>query len=211
MRGRHAAQLGVSVESLTTLGVVWSQFHGGWLWPMRNDAGTMTGLRVRTEAGDKWAVRGSTAGIFLPSLTPQARVYAVEGGTDCSALLTLGLYAVGRHACLGQEEMLARFLIRVGAKECVIVADNDEPQHAATCPQRDDESAACNCTPRYPGYDGAEKLLAALTVPACIITPQAKDARQYVKNGIALGKTYGELAAMVAGLVRNTRFTGGRK
>jgi phage/plasmid primase-like uncharacterized protein len=203
MRERHAAQLGVSVESLTTLGVVWSQSHGGWLWPMRNDAGTMTGMRVRTVDGDKWAVKGSTAGIFLPSLTPQARVYAVEGGTDCAALLTLGLYAVGRHACLGQEEMLARFLVRVGAKECVIVADNDEPQHAVTCPQRDDEAAACNCTPRYPGYDGAEKLLAALTVPACIITPPAKDVREAVRNGLT--------AAMVAGLVRSTRFTGGRK
>jgi phage/plasmid primase-like uncharacterized protein len=180
MRERHAAQLGVSVESLTALGVVWSGQHQGWLWPMRNDAGTMTGLRVRTEDGDKWAVKGSTAGIFLPSLTPQARVYAVEGGTDCAALLTLGLYAVGRHACLGQEEMLARFLVRIGARECVVVADADEP-----------------------GQRGAEKLLAALSVPACIITPPAKDVRAAVRNGMT--------AAMVAGLVRSTRFTGGRK
>ena len=179
-RERHAAQLGVSVESLTALGAVWSGQHQGWLWPMRNEAGTMTGLRVRTEAGDKWAVKGSTAGLFLPSLAPAARVYVVEGPTDTAALLTLGLYAVGRHACLGQENMTARYLQRIGARECVIVADADEP-----------------------GQRGAEKLLAALPVPACIVTPPAKDIREALRNGIT--------AAMVNSLVRSTRFTKGRQ
>jgi len=40
-------------------------------------------------------------------------------------------------------------------------------------------------------------------VPACIVTPPAKDVREAVRNGLT--------AAMVAGLVRSTRFTGGRK
>lgn len=174
-RERHAKQLGVSVKALESLGAVYSFTHGGWLWPMRNEYGTMTGLRVRTEAGDKWAVTGSTAGLFLTAGKAPVRVYLVEGPTDCAAMLTVGLYAIGRHACLGQEEMTARYLRRVGATECVIVADADEP-----------------------GQRGAEKLLAALPVPACVITPPAKDIRQAINNGMT--------APMIEGLVRQTRF-----
>ena len=62
-----ADNLGVSVESLQSLGF---QIMGGhrntWGIPMYDGYGNAIGIRVRNIQGNKWAVNGSQAGIFVP-------------------------------------------------------------------------------------------------------------------------------------------------
>jgi hypothetical protein len=56
---RLGGVLGVSAGSLSRLGAAW--FAGGpaWSFPMRNGAGEIIGIRLRSEDGSKYAVTGS--------------------------------------------------------------------------------------------------------------------------------------------------------
>lgn len=151
--------LGVSLASLIALGVAWSVGHEAWAWPMRSSNGDVVGIRLRSNDGHKWAVRGSHAGLFYAE-GDDHRVFVLEGPTDTAAAMTIGLNAIGRPACLGSELEVDRLLKRKRARECVIVSDNDEP-----------------------GYRGAEKLQAALSIPSVIWVPCSKDMRQFVGHG----------------------------
>lgn len=62
-----AGQLGVTSESLREIGAVWSAEHKAWAFPMRNGNGEPIGIRLRNEAGRKWAVEGSHAGLIIPN------------------------------------------------------------------------------------------------------------------------------------------------
>lgn len=157
---QHAEQLGVDPLALKELGAVWS--GQAWAFPMRDGAGKVVGIRLRSTAGDKWAVKGSKAGLFLPQTLPVASlIYVVEGPTDTAAALTIGLYAIGRPSCLGCESDVIQTVRRLGCRQVVVVADADDP-----------------------GQRGAEKLQAALPVASLIYTPPAKDIRAAVVAGM---------------------------
>lgn len=175
-RIRHLADsLGVSVASLKRLGFVWAGPHRAWAIPMRDIDGEVCGIRLRAESGQKWAIKGSRAGFFLPegNLPDQAdEILVCEGPTDTAAMLDLGFVALGRPSCQGLEDQLARLLTR---RQVVIVADNDHKT-------RPDGS------PYYPGQEGAAKLAGILaagpTTSVKIIYPQdAKDARAWKLAG----------------------------
>ena len=121
-----AEQLGLSVEGLVRLGIGWSVEHRAWSFPMRDAGKKVRGIRLRSWAGRKLAVRGSRDGLFIPSdLVFSDRLLIAEGVTDTAALLDLGFAAAGRPSCSDGVRLLVRLVKRAKPKEVVIVADGD--------------------------------------------------------------------------------------
>ncbi len=161
-----AESLGVSVDSLTDLSAVYSPDHRAWAFPMRDGYGNMIGIRLRSDDGRKWAVRGSRSGIFLPTTQPHSTVYLPEGPTSTAATLTLGLYAIGRPSCNSGGPEIKTACKRLGVRRAVIVADNDDKPSGLR-----------------PGFDGALKLASEIGIPVVIWTPPTKDIRDFVRSG----------------------------
>lgn len=159
----HADQLGVDPLALKLLGAVWANEHQAWAFPMRDGTGKVVGIRLRNVHGDKWAVKWSSAGLFLPQMDPQSRLVICEGPTDTAAALTIGLYAIGRPSCLGCEDAVTATIKRLNVREIVIMADQDEP-----------------------GQRGAAKLQAGLKVPSVVFTPPGKDIREAIADGLTM-------------------------
>lgn len=154
--------LGVDTDCLKAIGCAWSTYNA-WAFPMRESAGKVIGIRLRNDKGDKWAVKGSKSGLFIPSdysWVPDGVCYLVEGPTDLAAAMTIGLRAIGRAACLGQEQFILQWLSKNRIERLVIVTDNDEP-----------------------GMRGAEKLQSMLSILSCIWVPPTKDMREFVNLG----------------------------
>jgi len=166
------ASLGVSPQALAEIGAVRGGQTGVWAFPMHDGDGKIVGIRLRSDAGQKWAVKGSKEGLFYPESVPPDHVAVVcEGPTDTAAALTLGLWAVGRPSCMGAVEHVKRLCRRLLIAHLVVVADNDDPK------------------PRpgggwwQPGFDGARKLVEAVGLPFKMLAPPAKDIRAWVRAG----------------------------
>lgn len=161
-----AAELGLTVGSLHQLCVGWSAEHRAWAFPMRMADGTIVGIRLRRPSGFKFAVTGSRSALFIPSelLAQNVKTLCIaEGPTDTAALLDLGFVAVGRPSCSGGVRLLANLVKTMRPTELIVVADQDEP-----------------------GQLGAAQLtdiLAAYAPITRIVTPPAKDAREWRRRG----------------------------
>ena len=169
-----ANKLGVTVDSLNALEVSWSAEKKAWAFPMSDGCGKVIGIRLRNDEGFKWAETGSRQGIFLPwlHLEPQRIVFLPEGPTDTAALLSMGLYAIGRPTCMSGNEQIAEALKRLRIFRAVIVADNDDMKKLGPREGR-------------PGIEGAIKLKRDLKIPSAIWIPPSpmKDVREYYRNG----------------------------
>jgi len=156
--------LGVSAESLRRLGVGWFPVRKAWGFPMRNALGEVVGIRLRLFSGKKLSVKGGKEGLFIPAgLSCGGSLFVTEGPTDAASLLDLGFNCIGRPSCRGGAKHIVALANRLGPSEVVIVADADGP-----------------------GQRGAERLAAKLLayVPTVqVITPPAKDAREWKRNG----------------------------
>jgi len=155
-----AKRLGVSTHSLHALDVAWAKPYSAWAFPMRDGDGNIIGIRLRTEDGQKFSVKGSHQGIFTPCCAAMDTVYVCEGPTDTAAAFTIGIYALGRASCVGGIDHVKRTLKRKGAKRVVVISDNDGP-----------------------GLRGSETLMLALEQPSCRLVLPAKDMRAFVKDG----------------------------
>jgi 5S rRNA maturation endonuclease (ribonuclease M5) len=157
-------KIGVEAVALIMIGCVWAAPHNAWAFPMHDENQKIIGIRLRNEAGDKWAVKGSRSGVFMPKNTIQPamnhRIFVVEGATDTAAVLSLNFPVIGRPSCLGCEDMINRIIAKNKIKEVVIISDNDGP-----------------------GQQGAKKLQSTLKVSSCIWTPSTKDVREFVNHG----------------------------
>jgi hypothetical protein len=160
MRAELAKRLGVTALALHDLGASWCKASHAWAFPMFNGLRQVVGIRLRNEAGDKWAVKGSHQGIFWPAREPNCTVYLVEGPTDCAAALSLDLFALGRPCCQGCVVPVQVAINRLGAKRAVLIADNDGP-----------------------GINGAAKLADELQVPCARLLLPTKDLRQFLNLG----------------------------
>jgi hypothetical protein len=164
-----ARYLGLSVESLTALGIGWSTQHWAWSFPMSDANGNVLGIRLRRPNGFKFAVRGSKDGLFIleESETAHSPLLIAEGPTDVAALWDMGFRNVaGRPSCTGGIKLLCELVRRRRRPEVVIIADRDTP-----------------------GQHGAEDLasvLLAYSSGVCIITPPdgIKDARAWLQAGV---------------------------
>lgn len=189
---RHLDQLsrllGVEELPLRALQVAWAEEHDAWAFPMVDAERKITGVRLRNERGEKWAVRGGKNGLFVPrsSVPPSRRAFVTEGPSDVAALLSIGLFAIGRPSCNEGAAILSELLPRIGVREVVIVADHDSDKKAP-------DGRAYN-----PGVDGALGLSMRLPVRNCIWLPPTKDARDFVKCG--------GTAAQIENAVRSIRW-----
>lgn len=169
----HAESLGVSATALASLGACWSKGHEAWAFPMRDDTGTVIGIRLRHEQGRKWAVPGSREGLFFPMAEMEGNTVVVcEGPTDTAAGLTIGLTAVGRPSCLGAMDLFRAFARRRNVRRLVILGDNDPPR------RRPDGSWW------QPGLEGAMKLSQHCRIPFKLVVPPVKDLREWVRAGL---------------------------
>jgi hypothetical protein len=174
-------ELWVSVASLKRLHIGWldrwlpttaggQRRYIGWTFPMRDAHGVVTGIRVRSMTGAKFAVPGSHDGLFIPDgiRYEGSRLWIVEGPTDCAAMLDLGADCIGRSSCQTGGPYLTTW---ARGREIVIVADNDSAK------LRPDGTAF------YPGQEGAEALAGLLAPLASrlwvIRPPNHKDVRQW--------------------------------
>ena len=162
-----AKHLGVRPSSLLELKIAWTPVYNAFAFPMRDSAGAICGVRLRASDGKKWSVTGSKSGIFLPWCAPQKRVWICEGGTDAAALLSLNCFAIGRPSCSGGTDEINATIKRLGIREAVIIADNDEDK-------------TIGGRTYNPGADGAKRLSERLIVPNCVITLPCKDAREFL-------------------------------
>lgn len=174
---RLAAQLGVYTISLEWLLAGYAPEHQAWSFPMRDGDGKIIGIRLRNEQGDKWAVKGSRQGLFIPvyfefqnSTDDQSVCYVTEGPTDCAACLSIGLYSIGRPSCNANPDQLKIALKHHKIRRVVIIADNDDKRR----PDGRQWS---------PGIDGAKALGSALKMSHVIWIPPCKDVREFVRTG----------------------------
>lgn len=159
-RNDLARSLGLSYGTLQAFAVGWSREHQAYTFPMRRGVnGRICGIRLRSPDGHKWAVKGSRAGLFIPHGPMQLTLWICEGPTDTAALHQLGLCAVGRDSCTGGKADLEAFVNRIKPRVVVIVADPDAP-----------------------GQRGAADLRDHLG-RGVIVTPPAKDVREWVRGG----------------------------
>ncbi len=182
---RLAAALGVTDAALQFLGTGWCDKSNAWAFPMSDAAGNCVGIRLRSDTGKKWAVRGSRNGLFLPAvLTGEGPLFVVEGPTDTAALIDLDVDVIGL-PCNVVVGMLVDFL-RTCKRDVVIVQERDD---------KIDDTERCqyckvNMCPRCrPGKYGAQHVIApqisgyARTIK--IISPlDGKDSREWKKNGL---------------------------
>jgi len=157
-----ARQLGVSEAAVKALGAAWYGRKQAWAFPMRDGTRKVIGIRLRSEHGKKWALVGSSNGLFIPEDDYFAQVvYLVEGPTDVMAGVTMGLKIIGRPSCSAGVPFILEFIKQNKVRKLVIIADNDKP-----------------------GLDGAEVLAHHLTIPSLTLTLPVKDLRAFLKfNG----------------------------
>lgn len=165
-----ARTLGVSGASLMLLGAGWAK--KAFSFPMRRPDMTIVGIRLRTNEGKKYAVRGSRNRLFIPvaRVGIEGPLVVCEGPTDTAAMMGLGYDAVGRPSCRGCHEDILQLANPTKGKaakprDVVILADDDGP-----------------------GLSGAESLADYLidhrVKSVKIVTPQGrKDAREWVNDG----------------------------
>lgn len=135
---RLAGQLGVSVDALDRLRVgiaskaeLWQhntkcQSEYAYTIPMSNFRGQVIGIALRCPDGFKFAVAGSSIGLYLPEgLTGGKTLLAVEGMSDCAAALTLGFDAVGRFSNQSCTFELVSFAREMKYRWLVYIRDND--------------------------------------------------------------------------------------
>lgn len=159
-RDDFAAKIGVSPGALSNLDVQWAQEHRAWAFPMRDHKRRTVGIRLRDENGRKWAVKGSRQGFFIPIDPAHWDIYITEGPTDCAAMLSMGLFAIGKAAAMQGPEEIIKFVTKNHVRRVIVIADNDNA-----------------------GLKGARKLIDVCLVPCCELVLPAKDAREFYRNG----------------------------
>ncbi len=114
-------------------------------------------------------------GLFIPrDLNASSTVFFAEGESDTAALLTMGVEAIGRPGATLCIEHAVR-LVRLRSVSSVVVVADRGPA----------------------GEEGARRLAQQLALAGHsvrVITPPAKDAREWLRNGA----TGADLAALVA-------------
>jgi len=170
---RLAVKLGLPAVSLLAIEAGWNGKN--YTIPMYNGNCECVGIRLRSQNGMKFAVRGSKNGLFIPltGVYPDCydTLYVVEGPTDTAAMYAMKLPAIGRPDCNSGVEYLKQFL---GCKrrDVIIIADRDKPHDATQCP---------------PGLKGAYRAAKAIKPLVrgvkIVLPPVYKDVRQWYHAG----------------------------
>jgi len=121
--------LGVSADSLARVGVGWYAAWECWTFPMFDSKRHVIGLRTRHAVDHrKRSLTNSQSGVFWPlGLDPADPLWICEGPTNCAALLTLGVQAIGRSHNTGSMDLLTPILHAWKSRDIIIVPDRDHP------------------------------------------------------------------------------------
>lgn len=155
-----SVKLGVDFTSLWRLGARWLGKYSAYGFPMCDFRGCTIGIRLRDKNGKKWAVKGSKQGLFISESLPKFDLYVTEGPTDCAAMLSMGLFAIGKASAMQGPEEIIKFIVKNRIRRVIVIADNDTA-----------------------GLNGAKKLIYVCPVPCCELVLPAKDAREFYRNG----------------------------
>lgn len=163
--------LGVAADALGRLRYGWSAEHGAYTFPMRADDGSIIGIRTRYRNGAKRSVTGSRNGLFYADSRWNGGAWICEGPTDCAALMTLGLAAIGRPSNTGGMDILLSMLRRLRIHRLVIIANRDP-----------DGTTAATLTKH--GADSLADAASDAGMKAKIVRPpNHKDVRDWLRNG----------------------------
>jgi hypothetical protein len=167
----------VELWTLRDLGVAWAPEHKAWAWPMLDAERQIIGVRLRNEKGEKWAVKRSHNGLFIPRSVPGDMTDTLlfcEGPTTCAALLGLNFAVIGRASCSTCCDLCVQ-VCRQDKYHVVIVGDEDMLK------KRPDGSTF------LPGQEGAAALAKELLRYArsvkVIFPLNGKDARDWIRTG----------------------------
>jgi len=119
-----ATDIGVNPDSLVRLRVGWD--GQAYTIPVLSGDGRLQGIQRRLPNGKKLSVVGSrmSGGFFIPRDLERGRaVFITEGASDCAAVLSLGLNAVGRYNAQHYPSALLALHNNLRAPGYVIVAD----------------------------------------------------------------------------------------
>ncbi len=157
-----AVELGLLPVSLKMIGYAWDEETKAHWFPMKDAQGKIIGIRTRYQDGSKRAVSGSRAGLFIPDVPTDGfrQIYVCEGVSDVCALLSMGLYAIGRPSCLGSEDLLMDALKNSKIRDIVLICDNDTP-----------------------GINGMMRLSDKMIVKHRVWIPPSKDCREFLIQG----------------------------
>jgi hypothetical protein len=189
-----ATELGVTIDSLRTIGIGWAEVkvlrewhasgdgwkddypNGAFTFPEHGGDGKVVGLSLRAEDGRKGAPSGKKTGAKRGLIVPtslarrQDPILIVEGATDVAALETLGLAAVGRPSNTSGGKDLAGML---RGRAAIVVGERD---------QKPDGS--------WPGRDGAARVAGVMAstwkrpVPHSLPPIGSKDVREWVRSQV---------------------------
>lgn len=166
-----AKSLGVSPDSLVRLRMGWCNEYKAMTFPMWQ-RGMIVGIRVRTMDGDKFSIRDSQNGLFIPrGLNDSDMLLVVEGPTDVAAGLDMGIDTIGKPSDRACADELLRYLIRKRPEITVFVGENDKPTADGRIPGADAAREQCDRA-REMG------LVAVFVMP-----PKGKDLREWRSRG----------------------------
>lgn len=167
-----ALTIGVEMDALERLLPAFDAMAQAFAFPMRDAAGKVVGIRLRNDEGKKWAVKGSSDGLFYDStITTADEVVVCEGPTDTAAAMSMGLVAIGRSSCVTGGELIRDLVRRWRAHTVFLVADNDRGK------RRDDGASY------VPGVDGAESIVRIIGRRCKVVATPAKDIRAWYHGG----------------------------
>ena len=161
---RLSTLLSLTSDSLWAMGACWAWPHEAWGFPMFDDMEQFAGIRLRSEDGDKWSLRGGRQGIFIPDAEVPEHVVICEGPTDAAAALSVDIYALGRPSCTGGVKEIRSFCRRHEVQKMTVCADRDGP-----------------------GQAGAELFCQEIGLPVRLATLPAKDLREWISRGATKG------------------------
>ena len=162
-RIKLATLLGVSVVALERLrvGIAESDQQRVWIFPERDAQGDVIGVLRRFENNDKRTWPNSDRGLTFADdwFAADGPLFLVEGPTDTSALLSLGLCSVGRPSNVGGLNLLVNLLLDFPlARDVIVIGENDRKSHEQLKPGvKARHRIDCEgCSVCWPGKFGAE-------------------------------------------------------
>jgi hypothetical protein len=119
----HELEQEWNVKCLIKYGIGWDG-DVSHTFPMRNEAGIITGIQRRLPCGGKLCVPGSQLGLFLPNIQI-TRVVICEGISDAAVATECGYWGLGLPSANCGHVITVKFLTIHKISKVTIVADND--------------------------------------------------------------------------------------
>jgi phage/plasmid primase-like uncharacterized protein len=118
--------LEVDEAAVCAMQVGWSVGHFAFTFPMRDSSGKIVGFRLRKRDGQKYSIRGSREGLFIPSPVkgPDELIVISEGPSDTMHLHSQGYHTIGRPSCRGATQHAVDYCQE---HPVVVVSDRDSP------------------------------------------------------------------------------------